>query len=127
MRPLVDAPPPSFELADASLPAYWRTPRARGFTHVYAFDPAFPGARIGPEHPRAREPGFDVLGGIAAGLNAAGAWRVLLSFQPPRVWALKGLRDARLAERVTGMTMRVSGECKTAYVYLREKGAKLAE
>ena len=66
-----------------------------------------------------------MLGGVAAGLNKAGAWRVLLSFQPPQVWARKGLRHARLAERVTGMQMRVSGEAKTAYVYVREEGARL--
>ena len=127
MMPLVDAPEPTFEQADASLPKYWKTARARSFTHVYAFDPAFPGKSIAPGHPRAREPGFDVLGGIAAGLNHAAAWQVLMSFQPPRVWAAKGLRHARLAERVTGMSMRVSGEQKTAYVYVREEGARLEE
>ena len=125
MTPLVAAPAPTFEQADASVPAFWATPLARSLTHVYAFDPAFPGKDIGPAHPRAAEPGFDVLGGIARGLNSAGAWQVLLSFQPPRVWAAKGLRDARLVERVTGMSMRVSGEQKTAYVYRRVEGAVL--
>ena len=125
LRRSCPCPAPTFELADASLPAWWNSPRARALTHIYAFDPAFPGKDIGPGHPRAAEPGFDVLGGIARGLNRSPAWRVLISFQPPRVWAFKGLRDARLAERVTGMSMRVSCEQKTAFVYVREAGAVL--
>ena len=62
-------------------------------------------------------PGAVVLGGIARGLNTI-QWQVLISFQPPDVWQRKGLVSFKLVHKVTGMAMRVSGEEKTAFVYV---------
>jgi SAM-dependent methyltransferase len=115
-------PPPSFCLADASLKKFW-IENMNKFTHIYAFDPAFPGKDLLP--PSADGPsiddGIDVLGGIASGLNSSTSWKVLISFQPPRVWQRKGLLNARCVQRVTQMHMRVSGESKTCFVYLRDE------
>ena len=113
-----EAPLPCFIRADAAKGAFWTAYRNR-FTHVYAFDPAFPGKDWHPED-RERPEGEDVLLGIARGLNSCDSWQVFMSFQPPHVWSFKGLKHARLVERIQSMHMRVSHESKTAYVYLRD-------
>jgi hypothetical protein len=117
----VTPPPPSFCLADASMTQFW-TENLNKFTHIYAFDPAFPGKDLLP--PGAGGPiddGVDVLGGIARGLNLSSSWKVFISFQPPRVWQRKGLQNARCVQRITQMSMRVSNERKTCYVYLKDE------
>jgi len=114
-------PPPSFCLADASMMRFW-TENLNKFSHIYAFDPAFPGKDLLP--PGADGPvddGIDVLGGIARGLNSSSSWKVFISFQPPRVWQRKGLRNAKCVQRVTNMAMRVSYEQKTCFVYLKDE------
>jgi hypothetical protein len=100
---------------------FW-TENLNKFTHIYAFDPAFPGKDLLP--PGAGGPiddGVDVLGGIARGLNLSSSWKVFISFQPPRVWQRKGLQNARCVQRITQMSMRVSNERKTCYVYLKDE------